>query len=245
VDAYKKSGKYEETLFVIVSDHGMTPFTLTSSQDALDRVLIRAGNFANSSTHIYLLFPQTAAETAEKITTAGLTGINGAYHKVKSADGKYSYEPSVTTAKRVTGNLDRCLRYLMDTYAGVTSPDIELVMTENSHLDWTMFGHKPYHAQHDATTWMAQGTILLFAGPGTKRGAVSSSPARLVDVAPTALTLMGITPERMDGIVLSDAMQAPTERQVHTQMGLNSEILPLVDALRALSKSELATLKAR
>jgi hypothetical protein len=245
MDAYKKSGKYNKTLFVIVSDHGMTPFTLTSSQDALDRVLLKAGNFANSSTHVYLLFPQTAAETAEKITTAGLTGINGAYYKSKGADGRYSYLPSTTTAKRVTGDLDRCFRHLMDTYAGVTSPDIELIMTENSHLDWTMFGHKPYHAQHDATTWMAQGTVLMFAGPGVKKGVTSDSPARLVDLAPTALTVLGIMPERMDGIVLSDALLAPTERQLHTQIALNTELTPLVDALKELSKKELAALKAK
>ncbi len=245
VDAYKKAGKYDETLFVIISDHGMTPFTLTSSQDALDRVLLKAGNFANSSTHIYLLFPETAADTAEVITTAGLTGINGAYYKVKQADGKYTYEPSATTAKRITGDLDKCWRYLLDTYAGATSPDIELVMTENSHLDWTMFGHKPYRAQHDATTWLVQGNILLFAGPGVNKGAVSESPARLVDVAPTVLAVMGIMPERMDGIVLSDALQSPTARQEHTQISLNTELIPLVEALKEFSRKELAVLKAK
>ncbi|MGZ3538252.1 MAG: alkaline phosphatase family protein [Syntrophales bacterium] len=245
VEAYKKAGKYDETLFVIISDHGMTPFTLTSSQAALDRVLIEAGNFANASPHIYLLFPEKAGETAEIITNAKLPGINGAYYKMKQADGKYVYKPSATTAKRITGDLDRCFRYLLDTYAGPTSPDIELVMSENSHLDWTMFGHKPYLAQHDSTTWLAQNIILLFAGPGVKKGVVSDSPARLVDVAPTALTLMGFVPERMDGIVLSDALQSPTARQIHTQMALNNELVPMVEALKELSKADIAALKAK
>ncbi len=245
VDAYKKAGKYDETLFVIISDHGMTPFTLTSSQAALDRVLIEAGNFANASPHIYLLFPEKAGETAEIITNAKLPGINGAYYKLKQADGKYVYEPSAATARKITGDLDRCFRYLLDTYDGPTSPDIELVMSENSHLDWTMFGHKPYAARHDSTTWLTQNIILLFAGPGVKKGAVSESPARLVDVAPTALTLMGIVPERMDGIVLSDALQSPAAGQVHTQMTLNNELMPLVEALKELSKADLAALNAK
>jgi hypothetical protein len=67
----------------------------------------------------------------------------------------------------------------------------------------------------------------------------------LVDVAPTVLTLMGIVPEKMDGIVLSDALQSPTARQVRTQMALNSELVPLVEALKELSKADLAALKAK
>jgi len=49
----------------------------------------------------------------------------------------------------------------------------------------------------------------------------------------------------MDGIVLSDALQSPTARQVHTQMALNSELVPLVAALKELSKADLAALKAK
>lgn len=244
LEAYKKAGKYDETLFVIISDHGMTPFTVTTSQAALDRLFIEAGNLASASPHIYLLFPEKAGEMAEIITNAKLPGIKGAYYKMEQADGKYVYKPSATTAKKITGDLDRCFRYLLDTYAGPTSPDIELVMSENSHLDWTMFGYRPYVGQHDSTTWLTQNIILLLAGPGVKKGAVSKSPARLVDVAPTALTLLGIVPERMDGIVLSDALQSPTAQQVHTQMALNSELVPLVKALKELSKADLAALKA-
>ncbi len=143
------------------------------------------------------------------------------------------------TAGKVGADLDKCYRYLLDTYAGESSPDIELLLAENCHINWTMFDCKRFIGQHDSISWLQQHNILLFSGPGARKGFVSESPARLVDIAPTALTLLGIRPERMDGIVLSDALESPTTTQLHTQIGVNSELIPLVEALRAQSEADL------
>jgi hypothetical protein len=42
-------------------------------------------------------------------------------------------------------------------------------------------------------------------------------PARLMDIAPTVLTLLGIEPTNMDGLVLSDALAQPTNTHVEFQ----------------------------
>jgi arylsulfatase A-like enzyme len=128
---------------------------------------------------------------------------------------------------------------------GEGSPDIELIPAENWHIDWTMFNAKPFKGNHDSASWLQQHNILLIAGPGVKKGFVSDSPARLIDVAPTVLTLMGIRPERMDGIVLADALELPTTTQLHTQINLNSELMPLVEAFKAMSKADLEALEKK
>jgi hypothetical protein len=245
IDAYKQSGKYDQTVFVIVSDHGMTPVTRTVSQAALDRLYVEAGNFSASfSGSIGLLNPEKAKDVAEKITDAHIPGIHGAYYKAKLGDGSYSYEPTSATAASITGDTDKAYRYLLSTWASEKSVDIELITAENWHIDFKTGRGKTFLGNHDSPTWLQQHNILMIAGPGVKKGAISESPARLVDVAPTVLTLMGIRPEKMDGIVLADTLQSPTDIQVQTQNNLNGELMPLVEALKALSKSDLADLQS-
>lgn len=239
IDAYKQDGRYDQTVFVVISDHSMTPFIGVIEQSAIDRILIEARNFGNASPHTYLQFPENAREVAEKITDAGIPGLTGAYYRIKQPDGKYTYEPTKVTAAKLIGDVDKCYRYLLSTYAGEGSPDIELIPAENWHINWSMFNAKPFKGNHDSATWLQQHNILLISGPGVKRSTTSDSPARLVDVAPTVLTLMGIVTERMDGIVLADALQSPTVTQLHTQIKLNSELIPLMEALKALSQSDL------
>jgi hypothetical protein len=243
MDAYKKAGKYDDTVWVITSDHAMTPFGIKIEQSVIDKLLVEARNFANVGTHVYLIDQSQTQQVAEKLTGADIPGLFGAYYRVKSADGSYSYVPTVDTAPKVEGDLDRCYRYLLNTYAGESSPDIELLPVENCHINWTMFDCKPFIGQHDSISWLQQNNILIISGPGAKKGFISESPARLVDIAPTALTLLGIRPERMDGIVLSDALESPTTTQLHTQMTVNSELIPLVQALKAQSEADIKAQK--
>ena len=243
MDEYKNIGRYDDTLWVIISDHGMTPPMKVIDQAVIDKLLVEAHNFANVGTHVYLMDQQQTQQVAEKITGANIPSMLGAYYRVQSAAGDYSYESTQATATRVTGDLDKCYRYLLNTYAGASSPDIELILMENCHINWTMFNGKPFVGNHDCISWLQQHNILLFAGPGVNKGTISESPARLVDVAPTALTLMGIVPEKMDGIVLADALQSPTSRQKHTQIEVSTELLPLLEALKAQSTADLTNSK--
>jgi hypothetical protein len=47
----------------------------------------------------------------------------------------------------------------------------------------------------------------------------------------------------MDGIVLSDALESPTTTQLHTQITVNSELMPLVQALKAQSEADIIAQK--
>jgi arylsulfatase A-like enzyme len=74
-------------------------------------------------------------------------------------------------------------------------------------------------------------------------GIVSHAPARLEDVAPTVLAMLGVPPTGMQGSILADAMQAPTSSEVRTQQALNTTLSPVVDALATQSAQELARKK--
>jgi arylsulfatase A-like enzyme len=122
------------------------------------------------------------------------------------------------------------------------SPDIELITAENWHIDFKTGSGKVFYGNHDSATWLQQNNLLIIAGPGVTKGAVSESPARLVDVAPTVLTLLGILPYNMDGITLADALKTPSPSQIQDQIKLNKDLMPLIEALKSQSNSDLDNL---
>jgi arylsulfatase A-like enzyme len=244
IDAYKKAGIYDKTLFVITADHGMTPTIRTISQATINSIIAQAGTQGTEQNEFYLADPKKSAEVAENIAQAGIPGILGAYYSQKTSDGTYAYLPSPTTSKYITGDLDKCYRYLTSTYASEKSPDVLLVIAENWRQDYKISG-TTFKGSHDTVTWLTQHIPLVISGPGVRKGLVLDSPARLVDIAPTILTLMGIAPEHMDGIVLADALSSPIAEQVQAQKEINKQLAPLVAALKARSKADLAELAAK
>ena len=226
IELYKKIGIYDETLFVITSDHGMTPNMWRYPSELINDIKTQR-----------LEDPAKVAEDAESIAQENIPGIWGAYYKQEADDGHFVYIPSPTTRQVITGDLDECYRYLMSTYASDMSPDVVLILAENGG-----FGSDPLgtHGFHRSITWLLQHVPLIISGPGVKQGVVLDSPARIVDIAPTVLTLMRIEPEGMDGIVLADALESPTPGQVETQQQVTAELAPLQIALEARSNADLA-----
>jgi arylsulfatase A-like enzyme len=244
IDAYKKAGIYDKTLFVITADHGMTPTSRTISQATINSIIAQSGTWGTEQNEFYLVDPTKSAEVAENIARAGIPGILGAYYSQKNSDGSYVYLPSPTTTKYVTGDLDKCYRYLTSTYASEKSPDVLLVIAENWRQDYQISGIT-FKGSHDTVTWLTQHIPLVISGPGVRKGLVLDSPARLVDIAPTILTLMGIAPEHMDGIVLADALSSPTAEQTQAQKEVNTQLASLVAALKARSEADLAELATK
>lgn len=241
IDAYKKAGIYDKTLFVITADHGMTPTSHTISQATINSIIAKSGTWGTEQNEFYLGDPSKSAEVAENIASARIPGIHGTYYSQKTGDGSYVYLPSPTTTKYITGDLDKCYRYLTSTYASEKSPDVLLVIAENWRQDYKVSG-MTFKGSHDTVTWLTQHIPLVISGPGVKQGVVMDSPARLVDIAPTILALMGIAPEHMDGIVLADALVSPTAEQVQAQKNVTKQLAPLVAALKTRSEADLAEL---
>jgi arylsulfatase A-like enzyme len=104
----------------------------------------------------------------------------------------------------------------------------------------TLWSGKAWPSSHETITWNNQHIPLIIAGPGVKKGLSLDSPARIVDIAPTVLTLMGITPKKMDGVVLADCVEKATLQQVEAQNVVTQYLKPLAAALKAASESDLA-----
>jgi len=227
VEAYKKAGIYEKTIFVVTSDHGMTPWQYTIQDSAVEDILSEYNAVPGGRVEYYLKDSSKSAEAAERISGLQVQGIHGVYYKVKKSDNSYSYIPAPSTMKTIDTQLDACYRYLTSTYASARSPDLVFFTAEN----WKA-GTSNMRADHGEATWDNQHIPLIISGPGIKKGIASSFPARLVDIAPTVLAAMGLKPEKMDGIVLADALVTPADELVRLQLTTNTQLNSLKEALK-------------
>lgn len=237
VEAYKEAGIYEQTVFVITADHGMVPNGRNIDPKVLEPAFRRAGaEPLNRGVHIWLKGPNRSAAAAQEIARLNIEGIVGVYYKTRDSAGNHLYAPAPITQAKLTSELNAAYRYLLGTYASPHGPDIALALAED-----TVFGTKPPNTrgQHDTFTWGNQHIPLIISGPGVKQGIVSEYAARLADIAPTALALLGVavSPEKMDGIVLADALLVPTEEQQRLQEQRAPQLRAYQEALIAQSKS--------
>jgi len=151
IDAYKRAGIYDKTLFVITSDHGMPPTSHTISQATINSIIAQSGTQGTEQNEFYLVDPSKSAEVAENIARARIPGIHGTYYRQRNTDGTYVYLPSPTTTKYIIGDLDKCYRYLTSTYASEKSPDVLLVIAENWRQDYKVSG-MTFKGSHDTVT---------------------------------------------------------------------------------------------
>jgi arylsulfatase A-like enzyme len=226
IGAYKQAGIYDQTIFVITSDHGMTPNLHTLDDKQIVSILSSYPGKGTGRVDYYLNNPAKAGEAAEKIAQLQLQGIHGVYYKLKNQDGTYSYFPAPTTLKSIDSQLDACYRYLASTYASAQGPDLVYFTAET----WKS-STSTYIGDHSTATWDNQHIPLIISGPGIKKGITSMAPARLVDIAPTVLAAMGLRPERMDGVVLADALLSPSSEFIKLQQATNNRLNPLKEAL--------------
>jgi len=244
IETYRKLGIFDQTLFVVTADHAMIPNTRNVRGELIRKAVEKTGTAALSlgggtSFDIYLKDQTKSKEAAESIASLNIAGVDAIYYRVRE-QADYYYVPASQTTSKIAKDLDATYRSLLSTYAGPTSPDIAIALDEN-----TVVGEEAPNTRgsHGGLSWGIQHIPLILAGPGVKSAYVSDMPARLVDVAPTALALMGIQTRRMDGIVLADAMVESTPEQLKLQAELTDRLRPLQDALIAKSERDLAKMR--
>jgi predicted AlkP superfamily pyrophosphatase or phosphodiesterase len=235
VDTYKQAGIYDQTIFVVTSDHAMTPQLSDEAATNIRRPLTAAGiQISSGGKEIFLENPARAEQAANIIAGLNIPDTNGIYFKKKAADGSYSYYPSSATAAGISADLNKCNLYLLSTFASEKSCDVYITSKD---VDWKS-SPSIKGGNHGAATWTNQHVPMILSGPGIKKGFISDSPARLVDLAPTVLTAMGINPQKMDGIVLADALTNPSQLLVTAQQKVNAELVPIQKAFKSKSEQE-------
>ena len=95
------------------------------------------------------------------------------------------------------------------------------------------------YGNHGGMSWGVQAVPLVLSGPGVRAGVHSQAPARLVDVAPTVMRLLGLTLASQDGLILADALQSPTSAEVHNQVKIGKQLRAYQDALMQAADAQV------
>jgi arylsulfatase A-like enzyme len=247
----RRRGILDQTIFVVTGDHGMVGNTFQLDDSVVKAAIRAAGgdylfHVGGNSAYIWLKNPEAAGSVAQKMVDAFPTlplyrstdaqSVAFAHYQT-IVSGKYTFNPVVPTGTTVDLQLEKAYQYLLSTFKGPLAPDIALWFEEN-----TITSHNPnVHGEHGGATWGAQQIPLVISGPGVRSGATSAFPARLMDIAPTVLTLLGIQPDRMDGAVLADALSRATDDQHSAQQDLAGRLKHYQSALIARSKADIAS----
>ncbi|HZS94660.1 MAG TPA: alkaline phosphatase family protein [Chloroflexota bacterium] len=235
IRAYKRAGIYNQTIFAVTADHGMVPNAHTVPVNIV-KAAVRAGggdyfwHTGGTAADIYINNPTAAPKVATSV--AALPNVTTAYFQTSSA-GSYGYE--LASGVSIDPDLDLANRYILGSFAGPTAPDVVALFRENT------IGHQNQnlHGDHGGANWGAQHIPLVIAGPGV-RSTASQFPARLIDIAPTLLRLLGVPVPKMDGVVLADAVASATAQDVATQNTLRASLTRLQSALITQSLDDIA-----
>jgi hypothetical protein len=239
---YRQKGVLDRTLFVITADHGMTPIYHTVDDSIIKNAAAAAGTSIITDTYhtagyVWLKDESKAARVAANISAVQNPLIQAAYFK-ETTPGGYDYVRATGPDLFLTSGVEHANQYLLNSFASATAPDVVVLYREDTAS--LPGGQASWKGDHGGSNWQSQHIPLLFAGPGVRRNHETSFPARLMDIAPTALTLMGISPSPMSGVPVTDVMQRPPGRLLARQRALGRAVRPVVGALQRESAQELA-----
>jgi arylsulfatase A-like enzyme len=130
----------------------------------------------------------------------------------------------------------------LDTLNGDNAPHLILAFQEWTGTAKTGSGNQVWFGDHGGASWESHSVPLIMSGPGIRAGYVSSFPARLVDLAPTGLRLMGVPYPSLDGIALADAFTHPARNETRAQTAVAMHLTPVVAALKRQSQIDKSNL---
>lgn len=232
VAAYGRAKMLSRTNIIVTADHAMVPALHTVASTDIERVIQQAGAKALYVGHgdyseLWLNNPAAIPRTAAALVNANLPQVSAVFLK----DHTGTYVPATSTNLLADPRVLGTYRDLLNTFNSPESPDIVLMYNENTITMTPSFVKNGRRGDHGGATWGAQHIPLLIAGPGIKKGYSSDYPARLVDIAPTVETLMGIQPQHQDGVPLADAMTRPPSWAVVSQDRTRARMMSDVQAL--------------
>ena len=212
IDTLKEIGIYEKTSFVIAADHGMTPYSGTSSLNDLIEILKNCleelGHRVNNDTVVFLAKDQVANE-ANKIVIVSVGLQAQIYLNWDFTQEEYDF---------IVNELKSSL--YSEFIGGVLTFD-EL-QARGSHPktgDMLVWPKPPHHFKsstsnynarggHDTIDESSQHVFLLMSGAGFKKGTTINKKVYNWDIVPTISKVLKIEPpENADGKVVIEAIQ--------------------------------------
>ncbi len=233
---YKAEGILDKTLFVITADHGMMPITHFVPASIVTNAVSQAGTTApdlasSTADYVWLADGNKAEAVADNIIAAHDPGIDSVYYLV-TANGAPTY--IAATGSKATGALESANQYLLDSLLNGHEPSVVAFATPGGSFSDPKSNWK---ADHGGDTWQAQSIPLIFSGAGIRTGVISSAPAQLEDIAPTALTDMGVKPAGMEGHVLTESLVQPKAAASKARSSEEQQLAPVVEGLTAQDRA--------
>jgi arylsulfatase A-like enzyme len=220
-DTYRRAGVLDQTVFVVTADHGMADLRYQIPDAVLDDAVSAAGTTSPETTYstagyIWLQDASLASVVAGNIVHAANPHIQSVYYRVHAgtSDGYV-----LAAGQHVSPSMDVANQYLLSSFLGGNAPDVVAFCSEDAAF--VTKGAETWKGNHGGGAWGSQHMPLIISGPGVATGVTSHAPARLEDIAPTALDLFGIKATGMQGTVLADALDTSTASERRTQAALS------------------------
>jgi arylsulfatase A-like enzyme len=236
-EAYREAGVLGRTLFVVMSDHGMTPLAHKVSRSDIRSAVSKAGTGLVAETYTTGAYLWLEDESLSPLVAQNIAALNNPYIQSVYAGcflgGRRTYVRA-ESSQPVGAETETANQYLLDSFNGPNAPDVVVVFAEGTGCE--PGGQANWKADHGGTSWEAQHIPLIVSGPGIRSNYVSTFPARLIDVAPTVLLAMGAEDKGMQGIPLADALTTPRSGMIEQQRVTSKSLVPIVSALQRQSR---------
>lgn len=228
----QREGTYRSTIFVVTSGRAFEPIRTRMLYSRLSNAVVAAGGQAtylagDGSALIGLRDPLQAQPVAQALQSENTSSIDAVYFKSQSGSN-WSYSAQYL-APQLNAEFASSLSYLLSTVESAHSPDVVVAYRPFAGLASPRqtggvsgaFGLK----------WTVQHVPFILAGHGIYAGRTSIYPARLVDIAPTLETALGLQVAAHDGVVLRDALYGAAVGQ-DLQPTESKKLVPLMVALQ-------------
>jgi arylsulfatase A-like enzyme len=237
---YRRAGVLGKTVFVVTADHGMAPLKYQIPDSVMDDAVAASGTTSPETTYstagyVWLQDSTRAQAVADGVVRKQNPHVQSVYYKVITSVGD-SYVRA--GGLPISPQVDNANQYLLESFIGGNAPDVVAFCTEDAAF--VTKGAESWKGNHGGAAWGSQHIPLIISGAGVAQGRLSHAPARLEDVAPTVLSLFGLSTPGMQGSLLADALANPTRAQTRAQETLDAALTPVVEALKAESRRELS-----
>jgi arylsulfatase A-like enzyme len=244
-DAYRKAGVLDQTVFVITADHGFQAFDRLVTPDVINNAVSSVGlKVTNAAYHTadFLWVDNNARSSAAAAAIAGLKNpyIQSVYFKEHTAVG-YDYVRASGADLFLAPGMEEANQLLLDSFVGADSPDVVVMFRDGTAGGYV---ENKWKGDHGGADWESQHIPLIISGAGVRQGVTSDYPARLVDVAPTVLALLGAPWSEMNGTALADALVSPPAGSVTAQDARAPSLLADVRAMTDEANIERADSRA-
>lgn len=226
-----------QTVYIVTSDGGVARFARRVPLVKV-KVAVRAAGGQpvyvqpGATLAIGLRDILQAQPVVQSIESASLRGVASIFYK-SGTRGAYRYAPQYLSPS-LPSSYPAAAQYLLTTMASPMSPDAIVAFSHGSGIPGLPVGRHVDIASSFGMGWAEQHIPLIVAGHGILPGRVLSSPARLVDIAPTVAALMGSDLTGSNGVVLEDAflhqVAGPLARERRADQRLRAYVRALSSA---------------